>query len=90
MQHDQEGSVLLRTPIPVVTDADRAAAAAPLDFHPMHDNTAQQFVLFNRLGQVKQAHHIESRYARLIFPLCKGREPSGSVGLYDGYTSYKI
>jgi copper resistance protein B len=37
------------TPIPVLTDADRAAAIAPPDDHPVHDNAIQSFVLFNRL-----------------------------------------
>jgi copper resistance protein B len=38
-----------RTPIPEVTDADRAAAAPPPSDHPAHDNTIQTFTLFNRL-----------------------------------------
>lgn len=37
------------TPIPVLTEADRAAAMPPPDDHPVHDNTLQSFVLFNRL-----------------------------------------
>lgn len=37
------------TPIPVVTNADRAAAVPPPMSHPIHDNTIQSFVLFNRL-----------------------------------------
>lgn len=37
------------TPIPELTDADRAAAVPPPDDHRVHDNTVQGFVLFNRL-----------------------------------------
>jgi copper resistance protein B len=37
------------TPIPVLTDADRAAAAPPSATHPVHDNTVQHYVHFNRL-----------------------------------------
>jgi copper resistance protein B len=38
-----------KTPIPVLTDADRAAAIPPPDDHPVHDNAIHSFVLFNRL-----------------------------------------
>lgn len=38
-----------RTPIPKVTDIDRAAAVPPPIDHPVHDNTIQHYVLFNRL-----------------------------------------
>lgn len=38
-----------RTPIPQLTDADRAAAKPPSKGHPAHDNTIQSFVLFDRL-----------------------------------------
>ena len=38
-----------RTPIPVLTDADRAAATPPPNDHPVHDNTVQAYFLFNRL-----------------------------------------
>lgn len=37
------------TPVPVLTDADRAAAVRPPSDHPVHDNSVQSFVLFNRL-----------------------------------------
>jgi copper resistance protein B len=37
------------TPVPVLTDADRAAAVPPPNDHPVHDDTLQSFVLFNRL-----------------------------------------
>lgn len=36
------------TPIPALTDEDRAAAAPPPNDHPVHDNTEQHYVLFNR------------------------------------------
>jgi copper resistance protein B len=36
------------TPIPVLTDADRAAAVPPSNDHPVHDNSIKSFVLFNR------------------------------------------
>ena len=39
----------LVTPIPVLTDADRAAAVPPPSDHPVHDNTIQYFALLNRL-----------------------------------------
>lgn len=38
-----------RTPIPVVTDADRAAAIPPPGGHPAHDNSIQHYVLLDRL-----------------------------------------
>lgn len=38
-----------RTPIPVVTDADRAAAVPPPSDHPVHDNSIQHYVVFDRL-----------------------------------------
>ncbi|MDR6840695.1 copper resistance protein B [Pseudoxanthomonas sacheonensis] len=38
-----------RTPIPAVTDADRAAAAPPSGGHPAHDNSIQHHVLLDRL-----------------------------------------
>lgn len=37
------------TPIPVLTDADRAAAVPPQGGHLVHDNSIQHFVLLNRL-----------------------------------------
>lgn len=40
------------TPIPVLTDADRAAAIPPPADHPAHDNTIQSFVLIDRLEWV--------------------------------------
>lgn len=51
MNHDVESAAPLqpRTPIPVVTDADRAAAAPPSGGHPAHDNSIQQYVLLDRL-----------------------------------------
>lgn len=38
-----------REPIPVLTDADRAAAFAPLDGHATHDNRIVRYTQFNRL-----------------------------------------
>ncbi len=38
-----------RTPIPELTDADRAAAFAYADNHAVHDNTIQQYFLIDRL-----------------------------------------
>lgn len=49
MGHAPPASDEPRTPIPEVTDADRAAATRPRHGHPAHDNTTQSFVLFNRL-----------------------------------------
>jgi copper resistance protein B len=37
------------TPIPMLTDADRAAAVPPPGGHAMHDNSIQSYVLFDRL-----------------------------------------
>lgn len=37
------------TPIPTLTDEDRAAAVPPPNDHPVHDNTLKHFVLLNRL-----------------------------------------
>ena len=39
-------------PIPVLTDADRAAAIPPPADHPAHDNTIQTFLLIDRLEWV--------------------------------------
>ncbi|WP_211840846.1 copper resistance protein B [Pseudoxanthomonas sacheonensis] len=51
MNHDVESAAPLqpRTPIPALTDADRAAAAPPSGGHPAHDNSIQQYVLLDRL-----------------------------------------
>lgn len=55
MDHAAMGHAMPRTadqpvtPIPVLTDEDRAAAAPPPTGHPAHDNTVQRYVLFNRL-----------------------------------------
>lgn len=38
-----------RTPIPALTDADRAAAVPPAQDHPVHDNAIHRFVLVDRL-----------------------------------------
>jgi len=38
-----------RTPIPEITQADRAAAVPPANDHPVHDNSVQNFVLLDRL-----------------------------------------
>jgi copper resistance protein B len=37
------------TPIPTLTDADRAAAIPPPEDHPVHDNAIHSFVTLNRL-----------------------------------------
>jgi copper resistance protein B len=37
-----------RTPIPTLTDSDRAAAVPPPHDHPVHDNPIETFTLFNR------------------------------------------
>lgn len=38
-----------RTPIPPLTEADRLAARPPPADHPVHDDTVQHYLLFNRL-----------------------------------------
>lgn len=45
----QPAPVAPRTPIPVVTDADRAAAIPPPHDHPVHDNPIENYTVFNRL-----------------------------------------
>lgn len=40
---------LPRTPIPPLTEADRLAARPPPAEHPVHDNTVQRYILFDRL-----------------------------------------
>ena len=49
MGHGSEPVAQPRTPIPAVTDADRAAAAPPSGGHPAHDNSIQHYVLMDRL-----------------------------------------
>lgn len=51
MNHGVEPAAPLqpRTPIPVVTDADRAAATPPSGGHPAHDDSIQHYVLLDRL-----------------------------------------
>ncbi len=49
MGHDAHAPTEPRTPVPPVSDADRAAAVRPTGGHPAHDNTLQHYVLFNRL-----------------------------------------
>lgn len=51
MNHGAESSAPTqpRTPIPPLTDADRAAAAPPSGGHPAHDNGIQRYVLLDRL-----------------------------------------
>ena len=38
-----------REPIPIVTDSDRAGAVPPVGGHTVHDNSIQNYVLFDRL-----------------------------------------
>lgn len=52
MDHGSRDATNPLTPIPLVTDADRAAAVKPPGDHAVHDNTVQSFVLFNRLEAV--------------------------------------
>ena len=51
MNHGVEPAAPLqpRTPIPVVTDADRAAATPPSGGHPAHDDSIQHYMLLDRL-----------------------------------------
>lgn len=52
MEHgamDMSAPTQPRTPIPALTDADRAAAVPPPGDHPVHDNTVQSYVLLDRL-----------------------------------------
>jgi len=48
MGHDQAPAAP-RTPIPPLTEADRLAARPPPEDHPVHDDTVQHYILFNRL-----------------------------------------
>jgi copper resistance protein B len=45
----QPDATLPRTPIPPITDSDRAAAWMPLHAHAMHGSARQSLVMFNRL-----------------------------------------
>jgi copper resistance protein B len=45
-----------REPIPVVTDADRAAARPPPHDHPVHDNSIQHYTLVDRLETWNSDH----------------------------------
>jgi copper resistance protein B len=47
MAHQDSGTP--RTPIPPVTDADRAAAVPPPGDHPVHDNPIESYTVFDRL-----------------------------------------
>lgn len=49
MDHASPAPSLPRTPIPPVTDADRAAAVPPSGTHAMTDNAIHGYVLLNRL-----------------------------------------
>ncbi|HSR64138.1 MAG TPA: copper resistance protein B [Xanthomonadaceae bacterium] len=44
-----QGAAVPRTPIPPLTDADRAAAVPPPGDHPVHDNPVESYTVFNRL-----------------------------------------
>ena len=55
----QPAAGALRTPIPVLTDADREAARPPAHDHPVHDNTVHSKVLFNRLEAFDTDHAIK-------------------------------
>jgi len=49
LAHGVDGTAVPRTPIPVLTNADRVAATPPAHDHPAHDNGIQSFTLFDRL-----------------------------------------
>lgn len=49
MDHDVSGTGGPRTPIPVLTDVDRAAAMPPAHDHPVHDSSVQRYTLLDRL-----------------------------------------
>ncbi len=49
MDHGTSPTTLPRTPIPPVTDADRAAAVPPGGHHAMTDNVIHSYFLLNRL-----------------------------------------
>ncbi|MCG4452868.1 copper resistance protein B [Pseudomonas sp. MMS21-TM103] len=49
MNHGSREPASSRTPIPRLTDADRAAAFPPLDGHKMHDKALNGFLLFEKL-----------------------------------------
>lgn len=49
MVHDAPSSTMPRTPIPVVTDVDRAAAVAPSEGHATGDNAIHSYMLLDRL-----------------------------------------
>lgn len=50
MDHSQHGAAeASATPVPALTDADRAAARAPASGHEFHDNDLHSFLLLDRL-----------------------------------------
>lgn len=49
MDHGVDAATEPRTPIPVLTDADRMAAKPPAHDHPVHDSSLQHVTLFDRL-----------------------------------------
>jgi len=59
MNHGVDGAAVPRTPIPSLTDADRAAAQPPAHDHPVHDNGIQSYTLFDRLETSKGGNGIQ-------------------------------
>ena len=59
MEHGVDGTTVLRTPIPVLTDTDRAAAKPPEHDHPVHDNGVQSYTLFDRLESSNGGNAVE-------------------------------
>jgi len=55
------------TPIPLLTDADRAAAAPPPAGHAVHDNSIQSFVLVDRLEAWNADHRTGTAWEALAW-----------------------
>ena len=55
-QHHGHHPPAVHTPVPALTDADRAAVHPPAHDHPVHDNTVHSKVLLNRLEAFDADH----------------------------------
>ena len=56
MGHNPATATPPRTPIPTITDADRAAAAPPAHAHAAHDNAIHHYLLLDRLERTDGEH----------------------------------
>src|SRR3546814_3924686 len=66
-----------RTPIPVITDADRAAAVPPPSDHPVHDNSIQYYVLRSEEHTSELQSLMRTSYA--VFCLKKNKNSHAKI-----------